>query len=329
MTDVLILGGTGWVSGRIAQAWLDRGAQVTCLARGGRPAPAGAHLVTADRDGPGAYEEVARREWDEVVDISSHPRHVVDAVSALESRAVHWSYVSSVSVYASAAEPGADESAAIVEPARNGAADDYARAKAAAEEAVGVLGDRLAISRPGLIVGPGDPTDRFGYWPARFAAAAAEPVVIPEPEGLWAQVIDVDDLAAFVVSAAARGWRGVVNAVGESTPLAEVLTAAREAAGHTGAVVPVPAARLAAHDVAYWAGPRSLPLWLPDDMPGFASRDGRAFRAAGGRSRTLPETIARVLADERARGLDRPRRAGLSREDEVALLDALAADDRG
>ena len=324
MTDVLILGGTGWVSGRIAQRWLDAGAAVTCLARGGRPAPAGVRLVVADRDEAGAYDECLDREWDEIVDVSSHPRHVDEAVRALDARAVHWSYVSSVSVYADADHPGADESAALAEPAEDGSPEDYARAKSAAERAVSRLGERAAISRPGLIVGPGDPTDRFGYWPARFAQAGEDAVLVPAPDGQSAQVIDVDDLADFVVAAAARGWRGVVNAIAPTAPLAEVLGTVREVAGHRGPLVAAEPGWLADQGVAHWAGPRSLPLWLPSDVPGFATRDGRAYRAAGGRIRPLAETVERVVADERRRGLDRPRRAGLTRYEESALLAALA-----
>jgi len=325
MTDVLILGGTGWLSGRIAQRWIDAGASVTCLARGGRDAPAGSRLVVADRDDPDAYAQVAGQEWDEVVDVSSHPRHVTQAVAALDAHAVHWTYVSSVSVYADADRPGADETAPLAAPADDGSPDDYARAKSAAERAVGTLGDRAAISRAGLIVGPGDPTDRFGYWPARFASAPDAPVLVPPQEGAFAQVIDVDDLADFLVASGARGWRGTVNAVGISTPLASLLDTVRAVAGHHGPLVTAAPDWLREREVAHWAGPRSLPLWLPTDLPGFATRDGRAYRAAGGRLRPLAETAQRVLADERERGLDRPRRAGLRRDEEAELLAALGA----
>ncbi len=320
MTDVLVLGGTGWLSARIAELWLQRGAAVTCLARGSRPAPEGAELVAADRGSREPYSEVARREWDEVVDVSSHPGQVSDAVEVLGDRAAHWTYVSSLSVYADNDRVGADETAALAEPARGGDPSDYARAKSAAEAAVRGLGARAAIVRPGLIVGPGDPTDRFGYWPARFAGAATEPVLVPAGEGLSAQVIDVDDLTAFVVEAAQRRWHGVVNAIGPSQPLHELLRTVADVVGHTGSVVSAPAPWLVDHGVAHWAGPRSLPLWLPADMPGFATRSGEAYLAAGGRVREIGETIERVLADERDRGFARPRRAGLTREEERELL---------
>ncbi|MCT9821461.1 NAD-dependent epimerase/dehydratase family protein [Microbacterium sp. W1N] len=320
MTDVLLLGGTGWLSSRIAEHWLDAGARVTCAARGGRDAPAGARLVVADRDGADPYAALADREWDEIVDVSSSARHVASAVAALGLATRHWTYISSVSVYADDDRPGADESAAPAEPAE-GDDDDYARQKSGAEAAVRHgMGRRAVIIRPGLIAGPGDPSDRFGYWVSRFALAAAGPVLVPRAADALVQVIDVDDLAAFAVALGRERWTGAVNAVGDPHPFASVIADAREAAGHTGTVVTAPDAWLTAHEVAHWAGPRSLPLWLPADMPGFMSRSNAAFRILGGRLRPLRTTLERTLADERVRGLDRPRRAGLTRADELALL---------
>lgn len=324
MTDVLILGGTGWLSGRIAHRWLDAGASVTCLARGTRPAPDGAELVIADRAQPHAYGAVSSTDWDEVVEISSVPEHVGEAVNALGPRARHWSYVSSLSVYADNDAPGADESARVSEPLEPGDEYDYSRAKSAAEASVRTLGDRGSVVRPGLIVGPGDPTDRFGYWVARFALASHEPVLIPEGSGRAAQVIDVDDLAAFVVERAAEGWYGIANAIGDSMPLRTMLELAAEEAGHSGPVVAADDDWLAEHEVAHWSGPRSLPLWLPADMPGFATRSHTAYLAAGGHLRDIRETLRRTLVDERIRGLDRERQSGLTRADELALLTELA-----
>lgn len=320
---MLILGGTGWLSRRVAHHALADGWEVTCLARGARPAPDGAVLVEADRDHPDAYAALAGA-WDHVVDVSSHAAPVAAAVEALGDRAARWTYVSSASVYADDTICDADESAARHPAAAPGDADDYGAQKVAAEDAVvAAVGDRALVVRPGLIGGPGDPSDRFGYWPAAFARAASGDVLAPRLRGREAQVIDVDDLAAFIVRSSATG---PVTAVGHTHALADVLDAARRAAGHSGRLVDAPDDALRAAGVEYWAGERSLPLWLPDDMPGFMSRSNARYLATGGTLRPVAETIARTLADERARGLDRPRRAGLSRRDEEAILAALAAD---
>jgi 2'-hydroxyisoflavone reductase len=324
MTDVLILGGTGWLSGRVARAWTDAGARVTCLARGGRPAPEGAELVVADRAEPGAYDQIPAGEWDEVVEISSIPEHVAAAVAALGPRTRHLTYISSLSVYAANDVVGADESAPLSAPAEPGDEYDYSRAKSACERFVrAAFGERAAIVRPGLIVGPGDPTDRFGYWVARFALAGTGPVLVPVRDGLHAQVIDVDDLTAFVVERGGVRWSGTANAIGDPMPLADLLAQAREIGGHTGALAEADDAWLAAHDVRHWMGPRSLPLWLPRDMPGFATRSNEAYRAAGGRVRGIRDTLERTLADERERGIDRERRSGLARAEELTLLTEL------
>lgn len=316
MTNVLILGGTGWLSGRIARRWLESGAAVTCLARGERLAPAGAVLVTGDRDDPEVYAALARKDWDHVVDISSQARHVVAAVEALGDRTARWTYVSSLSVYADDATVGADESAPRHPAARPGDEYEYGSQKAA-EDALTMLGDRAFIVRPGLIVGDGDPSDRFGYWAAAFSRAGEEPVLLPPLERRSAQVIDVDDVAAYIVAATRSG---AVNAIGDEHPLAELLQTVREEAGHTGETVVADEEWLRAHGVAHWAGPLSLPLWLPPEISGFMTRSNSAFHDSGGHLRPLADTARRVVADERVRGVDRERRAGLTRAQEKALL---------
>jgi 2'-hydroxyisoflavone reductase len=317
MTDVLILGGTGWLSGRIARRWLDEGATVTCLARGTRPAPEGTVLVHGDRDDSGVYADLARRDWDQVVDISSQAAHVERAVDALGDRAARWTYVSSVSVYSDDATTGADESAPRHPAAGPGDEYEYGAQKAASEDAVGRLGERALVVRPGLIVGDGDPSDRFGYWGAAFARAGSEPVLLPPLAGRSAQVIDVDDLAAYVVTATRCG---AVNAVGGEHPLAVLLEAVRVAAGHTGHTVVAEEEWLLAHEVEYWAGRRSLPMWLPAEMTGWMTRSNSAFHASGGWLRPLSDTVERIVADERERGVDRDRSAGLTRSEELDLL---------
>ncbi|MET0811535.1 MAG: NAD-dependent epimerase/dehydratase family protein [Microbacterium sp.] len=320
MTDVLILGGTGWLSGHVARRWVDAGASVTCLARGTRPAPVGAALVAADRGAPDAYDAVADRAWDEVVDISSRATHVAAAVEALAERAAHWTYVSTVSVYARDDVAGEDESAPLADPARPDDEYDYSREKAAAEASVrAALGGRGAIIRPGLVVGPGDPTDRFGYWVSRFALAADQEVLAPV-SAAGVSVIDVDDLADLVFAVGRDRWSGVANAVGDGIPFDDVLALARDVGGHTGDVVTASGPWLEDHDVSYWMGPRSFPLWLPDEAIGHWTRSNAVYRGLGGSLRPLRETLERTLDDERARGLGRERASGLSRSDEEALL---------
>lgn len=320
MTTTLILGGTAQLGRAIARDRMARGHAVTCLARGvsGEAVP-GARLVLADRVRPDAYTDVAAQEWDEVVELAWDRALVAGALDALAARTAHWTLVSSVSVYASHGETGADESAALVDP---GSGAGYAQDKVAAERAsAAVLGDRLLVARAGLIAGPGDVSDRTGYWVGRLALAGAGPVLVPDREDLAVQLIDVRDLAGWLGAAAERGATGTVDTVGPSLPWETFLASAARVAGFSGELRRADDAWLAAHDVAHWAGPRSLPLWLPGDHAGFCRRAGSAYVEAGGFARPLREMLVDLLADERERGLDRPRRAGLTRAEELELLD--------
>jgi len=320
-----VLGGTAWLGAKVTSAWLARGARVTCLARGTGPAPQGAELVRADRTAPEAYAAVADREWDEVVELSWGAELVVGALEALASRARHWTLVSTVSVYAGNSDPGADEDAALLPPDDP---EDYGRAKVAAELASRqALGDRLLVARPGLVGGPGDGSDRFGYWVSRFALAQQRsdgPVLSPATTGRWVQVIDVDDLATWLAAAGRAGRHGTVNAAGDPRPLQAVLELAAQVAGYRGEVLTAPDDWLLDQGLSYWAGPRSLPLWLPVTDTAMAQRDNSALQASlvslGLAASPLLATTERTLADERARGLDRTRRSGLSRTAELDLL---------
>lgn len=326
---ILVLGGTVWLGRCIADTAIARGHQVTCLARGSSAAPpVAAAFVRADRDRPDAYAGVADADWDVVVDVSRQPGQVRSAVEALADRAGRFALISSGSVYADHGTPGDDETADLLPPLEGDVMETmatYGEAKVACEHHVrAVFGpDRSLVIRVGLIGGPGDIFGRTGYWPLRFARPAADDgsVLVPDAPALPTQVIDVRDLAAWVVDAGTAGLGGVLNAMGETTPLPDHLEVARAVAGHTGPVVPVDQEWLLAHDVEPWMGERSLPLWLPlPDYAGFSARDSSAARAAGLVTRPLADTLADTLAWELAAGPDRPRLAGLTAEEERSLL---------
>jgi 2'-hydroxyisoflavone reductase len=312
----------------------ERGHAVTCLARGESGAvPAGVDFVRADRDAPDAYQAVAAGDWDAVVDVSRQPGQVRRAAQALASRAGWFGYVSSGNVYADHGTPGADESVALLPPLDGDVMESmatYGEAKVACERHVldAYGSERSLIARVGLIGGPGDIFDRTGYWPLRFSRPAAPDgsVLVPDVPELLTQVVDVRDVATWLVVAGERQLAGVFNVVGQALPLAEHLATARAVAGHSGPVVPVGQDWLHAHGVEPWMGERSLPLWLPlPEYAGFSSRDGSAARSAGLVTRPLAETLADTLAWERTLDPDRPRRAGLSAADERDLLRAVSA----
>lgn len=329
--DLLILGGTQWLGRALAREALARGHRVTCLARGeaGAVAP-GAALVVADRDAAGsaAYDAVADRDWDAVIDLTRQPGHAGRAAAALAARARHVTFISSCSVYARHDEPGADESVELL-PAL---ADDestpetYGEAKVACEAAWrDATPERLLVVRSGLIAGPGDPSDRVGYWVAR-AARDDGPMLVPDIPDAAVQVIDVRDLVRFVLDGVERGLAGTFNAVGPRTTFAEWLALSREIAGHGGEVVAASGDRLTELGVAEWAGPDSLPLWIVDPTwSAFLDRSNAAAVQEGLELRSPRDLLADLLAWERESGLDRERRAGLGADREREVVAALRA----
>ena len=323
--DVLVLGGTQWLGREIAATALARGHTVTCLARGeSGDVAAGAEFVVGDRSRDDAYDGLGDRRFDQVVDVSWQPGFVRGALAALGERAAQWTYVSSGSVYADTATLDSDESVTRHDPIDTDTAEreQYSGAKVACEDAVtAAVGERALLARVGLIAGPGDHTDRTGYWVARAARAPREPMLVPDAPTLSTQVIDVRDLAAWLVLTGEQRSTGTVNAVGPVVPFGEWLTLCREVGGHTGDVVAAPRDWLEEHGVQEWAGDDSLPMWISaPDWAGFADRDGSRAATIGLVHRPRREVVVDTLAWEQEQGLDRPRRAGLSAAREAGLV---------
>ncbi len=327
---LLVLGGTVFLSHAVAATAVTRGHQVTCAARGrSGTVPDGATLVPVDRDSPdglAALAEVAGDGFDAVVDVStiSYP-WVADALALLAGKAGHWTFVSTCNVYADHETRGLRPDAPLLPPLTEGGRgpdadpDRYGSIKVASENAVRAeLGDRAFVVRPGLITGPADASDRFGYWPARFARGGR--VVVPDVPELLTQHIDVRDLATWIVDAGETGLSGTYDGIGPARPLPELLRDIAAAVGTDVELVPMTPDALVAAGVDYWAGPKSLPLWLPPTHVGMAAHDATPSLAAGLRIRPLAETVAGALATERRLGLDRERKAGMSAAEEAEVL---------
>jgi nucleoside-diphosphate-sugar epimerase len=336
---LLVLGGTVFLSRAVAQEALARGHVVTCACRGeSGEVPDGARHLRWDRSGgarpPADLDPSA---YDAVVDVARQPSWVRAAVEAVPD--AHWVFVSTINVYADDSTPeGRPGELPLREPQPEDVDLDvdpeaYGALKVACEQLVSAGAASAMIVRPGLIVGPGDPTGRFTYWPARLADTAKHPeVLMPGEPDDSVQVIDVRDLAAWIVDSAEHRRTGTFDGTARPTTRAAFTDAVAAAARELGLLDPttttytvVDQRFLQAHDVAPWSGPRSVPLWLPmPEYAGLMAHDVAASYEAGLVTRPLSETARDTL--EWLSAAPDATVTGLTRDEERAVLDAWHAE---
>lgn len=331
---LLVVGGTRFVGWHLASAALARGHEVTLFNRGRAGAgPGGARLLVGDRKADLSVLQGER--WDAVLDTCAYlPRDVTRMAAALQASVGHYLLVSTVSVYASFATPNDEQSAlrTIDNPDTevvDGAT--YGPLKALCERAVidqfGAA--RSTLVRPGLIVGPRDPTQRFTYWPARAARAGdGAAVLLPGRPADALQFIDARDLAEFMLGLVEAGTPGCFNATsppGQIT-MGSLWEACCDAAGQRPNAVWADAGAVERLGLKPWS---DLPVWLPaqGDSAAFAHTEVGAALGAGLRIRALGETVADTLAWWHSLPADQQAftHAGLTAEREAAARIALGA----
>lgn len=332
--NLLVMGGTLFLGRAVVDRALELGIDVTLFNRGKtNPGlyPDVENLV-GDRDGD--LSALQGRSFDAVIDTSGYfPRQVRALVGALDGNIGHYTFVSTVSVYADNSTVGADESAAvetIEDPAVEELGPKYGGFKALCESALDeLLPNNVHHVRAGLIFGPHDDTGRFSYWVDRIAAGGQ--VLVPGPRDRPVQLIDVRDLAQWILHALGTGVTGAINA--NSTPgamtMESLVAEMRTAAGSDAEFVWVDEEFLAEHEVAPW---NDLPLWIPPKaMPthaGFMMRSNDRALELGLVIRPVAETIEGTLASPPPPTKDFGNIAeapGLTREREVELLEAFLA----
>ena len=291
---LLVLGGTKFLSQAVATQAVERGWDVTCACRGSSgPLPQGVTHLPWDRalDAP---IQLVEGEWDAVVDVSRTPSHVRRAVAALPD--AHWVFVSTINVYADNGSPAMEP---LVEPITDDIdlAEDpeaYGPMKVACEQLVVDGATSSMLVQPGLIVGPGDGSGRFSYWPERLARGGE--VLAPGSPDDVVQVIDVRDLASWILDACAARTTGVFDAVGSLIPLGELLDQAAAGVGATPSFTWVDSEFLSEQGVKPWAGEGSLPLWLPrPEYDGMMSHPAQPAIDAGLRLRPIADTARDTL----------------------------------
>ena len=316
---LLLLGGAKFLGRAIADAALARGHDVTFFNRG-RTNPhlyPGVEKLRGDRTED--LSALGGREWDAVIDTSGFvPQAVRASAEALVSSG-HYCFVSSISVYADYGRP-VDEDSELESlgdaPADRLAEDfsNYGALKALCEqEAREVFGDRAVIVRPGLIVGPHDPTGRFSYWPHRVARGGQ--VLAPGPPERPTQFVDVRDLGEWLVELGERRESGTFNATHPGMPFAALLATCTAVTGSDATVTWVSDELLLEHEVGQYL---ELPLWLAGDEYAHMDRvDVSRAVSAGLSFRPLEDTVRATLELAPA-----TETAGLRPEREAELLAA-------
>ncbi len=325
---ILILGGTGFLGPALVDAARARGDVVTLFNRGKTNPGKFTDVEQLRGDRNGKLEALAGRKWDVVIDTSGYvPRIVRMSAELLAPSVERYVFVSSISAYDEAIPPGSDENARtaqLSDPATEDVRANYGALKAACERAAETaMPGRVLVVRPGLIVGPGDPTDRFTYWPVRLAEGGE--VLAPGTGDDPIQVVDVRDLGGWMVAMAGRRATGIFNSVGPAsrTSMREMLAACQPASGAPAPLTWVPASFLEKEKVEPWG---DMPVWIPAGGPesGMSQVSIARAVAAGLRFRPLAETARDTLAwwnGLPAERRSRPR-AGLSREREKQVLQA-------
>jgi len=307
---LLVIGGTKFLGRAVSEAALARGHELTLFNRGKTNAELFPEAEQLRGDRKRDLSLLAWRSWDAVVDPSGYLPTDVRASAEQLRDAGRYVFISSVSVYADFST-GPTESSPVAElgdmPADELAPDfsNYGPLKALAETEVReVFGERALIVRPGLIVGPHDPTGRFTYWARRLARGGE--ILAPGPPERLAQFVDVRDLAEWILNAVEQGLSGTFNATNEGVSWGDLLAGTD--------VTWVSDEFLQEHEVGPWM---ELPLWLPDpEWSGMHATAVSRAVTAGLRFRSLEETI-RGAADAPAE-----EGVGLAPEREAELLAA-------
>jgi 2'-hydroxyisoflavone reductase len=327
--NLLILGGTGFLGPHTVRAALARGHDITLFNRGKTNDDLFPQLETLYGDRNGNLEALKCRDWDAVIDTSAYyPRVVRDSAGLLKGHIGQYVLISTVSVYGVFPTPGMDETAPV------GTIEDetveevngltYGPLKALCEQAAEeTLPGIVTNIRPGLIVGPGDPTDRFTYWPVRVSKGGE--VLAPGDGSTQVQQIDVRDLADFIIHTIERNITGVFNAdspMGQRT-MKDLLTTCRKVSASDATFVWADAEFLAEQGIRPW---QDMPCWIPQegDYTAFGRVSSAKAIANGLKCRPLADTVRatldwwQTLPEERRARL----RAGLTPEREEAALAA-------
>ncbi len=330
---ILILGGTGFLGPACVDAAQARGHTLTLFNRGVTEKRKGGMFpdmekLVGDRDpkkGEG-LKALEGRKWDAVIDTSSYvPRITKASCDLLAPNCGQYVLISTVSVYKNNDKEGLDESdelATIADPTVEEMGkefENYGPLKALCEQtAEKIMPGRVCNIRPGFIVGPNDPTDRWNYWPWRIAKGGE--VLAPGTPADPVQIIDVRDLGEWIVHCIENNINGVYNAVGPNKPLnmGQMLDDVKTGVGGDAKFTWVDAETLEKNGA-------QPPIWVPPkgEMKGFHTRSAAKAIAKGLKSRAVSDTAKatlewlKTLPEDRQKRLTQPKAFPAEKEAEI------------
>src|SRR6266508_1449280 len=325
---ILIIGGTRFLGRHLVEAALARRHEVTLFNRGKSNPDLFPQLETILGDREKDMDKLQERIWDTVIDVAGYvPRIVRLSAEVLEPNVSRYVFISSISVYEDFRKVSIDESYSLAkmpeEPVDENSPETYGARKVLCEQIVQeTYGERSLIIRPGLIVGPHDPTDRFTYWPVRVARGGD--VLAPQNPEATTQIIDVRDLSEFTLKLIEENASGVYNATGPDyeLTLGRLFEVSKQVSGSDANFKWVSVEFLNENNVSAWS---DRPAWVPDDEEGFGFSRIDISKAidAGLKFRPLEETIRDTLECAKNRPVDHVLRARLTPEREAEVLAAL------
>jgi 2'-hydroxyisoflavone reductase len=326
--NILIIGGTRFLGRHLVDSARARGHNLTLFNRGKSNPGLFPDLETIQGDREHDIEKLFGRTWDAAIDTCGYvPRIVRLSATGLAGSVERYVFISSISVFASFGKIGMDESDPVGkledESVEEITGETYGPLKALCERAVQeVYGDRALIIRPGLIVGPNDPTDRFTYWPVRVARGGD--VLAPEKPEAPVQIIDVRDLSEFTLQLIEENASGIYNATGPDYELifGRMLETCKQVSSSDADFKWVSAEFLNQNNVAPWS---DMPVWVPNTVEdaGFSRFDVSKAIRAGLKFRPLQDTVRDTIEWANTRPAEYGWRAGLKPEREAELLNKL------
>ncbi|MFD1738370.1 NAD-dependent epimerase/dehydratase family protein [Bacillus salitolerans] len=323
---LLILGGTKFLGRHLVEEAMKRGHEVTIFTRGKTNGAIFDNVEKLKGDRDGDISILKGRKWDAVIDTSGYvPRIVKESATLLSTTCKVYTFISSISVYKDFSHSGITEDAEVAtlddESVEEITGETYGALKALCEQEVKkVFPEGHLIIRPGLIVGPYDPTDRFTYWPMRIGGG--DEVVVPEDKDAPVQFIDARDLSCFIIQQLEKKTIGTFQVTGpkDTLTMGEFLDETKDLINPSVKFTSVEDDFFEENGIQYW---KDIPLYIPKgkNMDGFSAVNIEKAIQYGLTCRPISETITDTYAWKNSESPGEELVVGLTKSKEKEILE--------